>query len=273
MTRKRDKITLRNEVIQAAKSATVPVNDYDRAIILGQIAGLLAIHPKIGGKIAFKGGAIMHLIDDSPRLSRDLDGVMVAGGRIREEIVREALGTPEARKIVKEVGRFSTIGKDGVRFPVIVCHPLSGIGDVTVSLSIHWGYPLLLKPEEADVTVHGRPVTLLVVARVERLAEKIRAFLDRGLDRDAYDLYQFAQKGLSAEQEKALPDLVERKMREDAEIEVNVDLHARYEQHLSKLASSWGQAGGLVVTRDVPAWQEVKPKVERFKQFLPQHKR
>ncbi len=163
MTRKRDKITLRNEVIQAAKSATVPVNDYDRAIILGQIAGLLAIHPKIGGKIAFKGGAIMHLIDDSPRLSRDLDGVMVAGGRIREEIVREALGTPEARKIVKEVGRFSTIGKDGVRFPVIVCHPLSGIGGVTVSLSIHWGYPLLLKPEEADVTVHGRHVTLLVV--------------------------------------------------------------------------------------------------------------
>jgi hypothetical protein len=54
-------------------------------------------------------------------------------------------------------------------------------------------------------------------------------------------------------------------MREDAEIEANVDLHARYEQHLSKLASSWGQAGGLVVTRDVPAWQEVKPKVDRFK--------
>jgi hypothetical protein len=98
----------------------------------------LAAHPQIGGKIAFKGGAIMRLVEDSPRLSRDLDAVMVAGGRVRERTVREALETPAARRLVKELGRFVSSGKDSLRFPVVVCHPLSGKETVEISISIHW---------------------------------------------------------------------------------------------------------------------------------------
>lgn len=36
----------------------------------------------------------MTLIDNSPRLSRDLDGAMVSGGRIDEQTIRDALTVP-----------------------------------------------------------------------------------------------------------------------------------------------------------------------------------
>ena len=136
--------TMRQQVVQAAKDADVPIDDWDRAQVLGQLAGLLAAHPSIAGKIAFKGGAVMHLIDGSPRLSRDLDGVLVAAGRVTEATIRNALGTPKARKVVIEVSRFVTTTPDSILFQVITCHPVSGIGRVGVQLSINWQAPLLL---------------------------------------------------------------------------------------------------------------------------------
>ncbi len=95
-----DAPNLRTGVRRAAAEANVDVNDYERAIVLGQVAELLALHPQIGGRIAFKGGAVMTLFDGSPRLSRDLDAVLVSGGRITEKMVREALGTPAAKMVV-----------------------------------------------------------------------------------------------------------------------------------------------------------------------------
>ena len=205
MTDRRGRPNLRTEVVRAADTATVPLDDFERALILGQIAGLLAAHPKVSGKLAFKGGAIMNLIDGSPRLSRDLDGAMATGGRITEAIVHEALSTPEARKIVKRIERFAMLGTKGLRFPVIACHPLSGIDEITVTLSIHWDAPLILKAEPETVVINGRNVTFLVVARLERLAEKIRAFVDRGLDRDAFDLYHFSKKGCPPTTSRSCP--------------------------------------------------------------------
>jgi hypothetical protein len=38
----------------------------------------------LGQVLAFKGGAIMTLIDGSPRLSADLDAVVVTGRAVRE---------------------------------------------------------------------------------------------------------------------------------------------------------------------------------------------
>jgi hypothetical protein len=158
-------IDFRRDVIRAADEASVEANDYERAIVLGQLATLLAAHPRIAARIAFKGGAIMTLVDDSPRLSRDLDGVMVSGGRVDEQTVRDALtGTPEARRIVKRVDRFAGTGRSGLRFPVIVCHPLTGKGEVTVMLSINWSEPLLLKPEDRVIAILKREATLPVVA-------------------------------------------------------------------------------------------------------------
>jgi len=54
MSGKREKIDFRREVVRAADKSNVQTNDYERAIILGQIASLLSTHPRIVGKIAFK---------------------------------------------------------------------------------------------------------------------------------------------------------------------------------------------------------------------------
>lgn len=270
MSGKREKIDFRRQVVRAADESNVQTNDYERAIILGQIASLLATHPRIAGKIAFKGGAIMTLIDKSPRLSRDLDGAMVAGGRIDEQTIRDALtDTPEARRIVKRVDRFATTGKTGLRFPVIVCHPLSGKGEVTVMLSVNWSEPLLLKPETKVVTILGRKVSLPVVARIERVSEKVRAFIDRGEDRDGFDLYYFSSHGLSAREWSRLGGLVERKIQADDELPPGTDLHGLFDEHMETLASSWAQRGGLTVMRSVPPWDDVRPHVEKFRTYLP----
>lgn len=89
---------LRRSFIRAAAVLGVPVEDAERALILGQIAGLLIAHPRIGRALAFKGGAIMRLVDRSPRLSRDLDGSAVAGQRMQRRWIEEALSTPAARR-------------------------------------------------------------------------------------------------------------------------------------------------------------------------------
>ena len=86
----------RTAVKRAAAEASVPVNDYERALVLGQVAELLAAHPGIGGRIAFKGGAIMRLVDDSPRLSKDLDASLVSGRTPRVD-GREAQHPPVPR--------------------------------------------------------------------------------------------------------------------------------------------------------------------------------
>lgn len=272
MTDRRERPNLRRGIVRAAQTASVPLDDFERALILGQIAGLLAADPKVGGKVAFKGGAIMNLIDGSPRLSRDLDGAMVTGRRITEAIVREALSTPEAGKIVKRIDRFTMLGKKGLRFPVIACRPLSGVDEITVTLSIHWDAPLILKPERETVGINGRQVTFLAVARLERLAEKIRAFVDRGFDRDAFDLYHFSTKGLSADDVAQMPALVEQKLREDDLLPADADLHALFDGHITKLAKTFGQAGGLALIRERPDWTTVEPHVKLFRRLIPRTK-
>jgi hypothetical protein len=271
--KKGEPVNLRAQVVRAADEADVPRDAYERALILGQIAGLLAEHPRIAGRVAFKGGAIMHLIDGSPRLSRDLDGMMAVGGRVTEEEVRAALSTPAARRIVKSVGRFSQTGQDGLRFPVIACYPLSGIGEINLSLSIHWGEPLLLDPEPMTVTIRGQKISLLVVARIERIAEKIRAFLDRGYDRDAFDLYYYHSTGkITPTQEAALTTLVVQKIRTDVEIPLGADLLAIFKTHLQRLTTTYGRTGGLVIVRQGPDWATVEPIVRSFARFVPDRK-
>jgi predicted nucleotidyltransferase component of viral defense system len=270
---KGEKINFRTEVQRAAADANVKVNEYERALILGQIALLLTSHPGIGRRIAFKGGAIMTLIDGSPRLSRDLDGVMVAGGRIDERIVLEALtNTAQARKIVIRVDRFVTTGKDSLHIPVIVCHPLSGKGEVSVSLSIKWNDPLLLEPEQREVSILGREVTLPIMQRIERVSEKIRAFLDRGEDRDAFDLYHFSVRGLRISEWNQLLDLVVRKIGVDEEFSRGTDLLGQFDENIRDLAMSWATKGGLVVMRETPTWDEVYPHILNFRPYVPETK-
>lgn len=130
---------LRTDIRRAAEDAGVNVNDYERALILGQLAEILVADGRIPG-LAFKGGAIMSLIDGSPRLSGDLDGTMASRTRVDLNLVYDVLtNTAQARKIIKRVDRKTmSASPDALHFNVIVFLPLSGIGEVTVSLSIHW---------------------------------------------------------------------------------------------------------------------------------------
>ena len=75
---------------RAARQLGVSASDYERADILAQVAELLMRHQAIGEMLAFKGGAIMTLIDGSPRLSADLDAVVVTGRAVRDSQVRAA---------------------------------------------------------------------------------------------------------------------------------------------------------------------------------------
>lgn len=246
---------LRRQVVRAAQQANVPLDEWDRAQVLSQIAGLIAAHPKVGGMIAFKGGAVMHLIDNSPRLSRDLDASLVAGDRVTEAVIREALGTRDAKRVVMKVGELVSYGPHSITF-LVECHPPSGQGRVALQLSINWQAPLLRKPERKEVTIHGRKVSFLVVARVERIAEKVRAFLVRDRPGDAFDLYHFAKQGISVEDRADLPGLVATKVQEDDEVPTGVDLHDLFDKKVAALSKSWSKAA-LVLAGERPGWTEV----------------
>lgn len=272
MKKASDAPNLRTGVRRAAAEANVAVNDYERAIVLGQVAELLALHPHISGRIAFKGGAVMTLFDGSPRLSRDLDAVLVSGGRITEKTVREALGTDAARKVVVRVDRFATSDGDAIRFPVVVCRPFSGQGEITIQISINWSSPLVCPPEMGTFDINGRKVTLRLMARRERVAEKIRAFLDRAEDRDAFDLFHFMERGLRPEELEELKVLVKIKIDADPDIPSGTDLPKLFDQQLAAIGPLWGKRGGLTVMRELPSWDTVQRRVRQLRPYVPPRK-
>lgn len=261
--------TKRQQAILTAKQAEVPLDEWDRAQVLGQIAGLIAAHPKVGGMIAFKGGAIMHLIDKSPRFSKDLDGALIAGGKVTQEVIREALTSPAAKRVVISVGELVSEGAHSIIFPVIVCHPLSGKGRIALQLSVNWQAPLLRKPERKNIPIHGRTVSFLVVARIERISEKVRAFLMRGRAGDAFDLYHYAKQGISDTDRANLPALVARKLAEDDDVPSNEDLKAQFDARFRSIAKTWLTDPLVIRGNRRPSWDEVGPRVQSFKRYVP----
>jgi predicted nucleotidyltransferase component of viral defense system len=97
-------------------------------------------------------------------------------------------------------------------------------------------------------------IRLPVLARVERIAEKVRAFLERGLDRDAFDLHYHA-RALSTSDRTRLRGLLQRKL-ESGELPDGCDLHAQFATALESARQAWPR--GLVIVREPPAWTEVE---------------
>lgn len=267
MSKTTPKPNLRRQVIRAAEQANVPLDEWDRAQVLGQVAGLIAVHPKVGGMIAFKGGAIMHLIDGSPRLSKDLDASLVSGRRVTDQVIREALTTREARRIVISVGEFVSSTPHSLTFPVIVCHPISGQGRVALQLSINWKAPLLRPPVRKEITIQGRKISFLAVSRPERIAEKVRAFLVRDRPGDAFDLYHYAKQGITPEERRDLSDLVAVKLGEDDDVPPG-DLRAIFDHKVEARSRSWTR-DALVLAGQRPPWSEVGPRVAGFRRYIP----
>jgi len=188
-------------------------------------------------------------------------------------MVREALSTPAARKVVMRVDKIMGANARAIRFAVVVCHPLSGQGEVHLQISINWGNPLLCRPEIGTFEVLGRPVELQVVARRERLAEKVRAFLDRGEDRDAFDLAYFHGLGLRKDELVELSSLVAAKLAVDHLLDDDEDLLALFDHRVDEIEASWGTRGSLVVMKERPAWDQVKLGVLALRPYVPARKR
>ncbi len=246
---------------RAAQQLGVSASDYERADILAQIAGLLMRHPAIGRMLAFKGGAIMTLVDGSPRLSADLDAVVVTGGAVRDRQIRAALAAElDGRRIVTDVGIVNP-GRQSLQYPFVQVRSFSGLGDVNIRLEVSWREPPLLPTELAEINIPrdaqvaaGRPrvIRLPVLARSERIAEKVRAFLERGLDRDAFDLHYHAHE--LGRDPRILRGLIQRKLN-SSELPEGCDLHAQFERALEGARQTWPR--GLVIVSDPPEWTQV----------------
>lgn len=247
---------------RAARQLGVGASDYERADILAQIAELLTRHVALGRVLAFKGGAIMTLIDGSPRLSADLDAVVVAGRAVREGQVRAALlAELDGRHIVTDVGIMNP-GRQSLQYPFVQVRSFSGLGDVNIRLEISWREPPLLPAEPVEIRIPrdvqvaaGRPrlIRLPVLARVERVAEKVRAFLERGLDRDAFDLHHYA-RALSTSDRTRLRGLIRHKL-ERGDLPEGCDLHLQFATALESARQTWPR--GLVIVSAPPPWMEV----------------
>jgi predicted nucleotidyltransferase component of viral defense system len=196
-------------LIRAAETVDVPVEYADRALILGQIAAFLAADRRIGPDIAFKGGAIMRLIDDSPRLSRDLDALVVTRKPIQRAWVEEALSTEAARRVVLGIEPAGGTSGHTLSLPIVNCRPLSGRGTagsrgIVVQLSFNWSEPPLATPVWSDfVLPDGQTASIPVLVAPERAAEKVRAYLTPfrvARANDAYDLYQYSSRILKSGQ-------------------------------------------------------------------------
>jgi predicted nucleotidyltransferase component of viral defense system len=268
--RKRQVVTSRQLLVRAAQAAQVSGQELDRAIILGQIAHFLTQHRRIGREIAFKGGAVMRLLDDSPRFSGDLDGAAVFGKTIRQEWIEEALwDNPQAKRVFVG-GRPRIINKTsrGISYPIIECRAVgSGQSPVTLRLSINWSECLQLAPVWRELRVHGikEPIRIPTVDPRERAAEKLRAFLERADVNDAFDLDQFAKRDWStadwAEVQRLLPIKLQ-----NSSLRAEADLPGRFDRQVAAVKATW--PGEIVVATGVPNWEAIQPGVDRFRDLV-----
>lgn len=260
--------TFRTEVRRQAEALGVPHDALERALILGQVAALLTEHPRMRVAVAFKGGAVMRLVDQSPRLSRDLDSSELRGHPIREEWVREALSTRAARRVVLGVDRIVRRSAESISF-LVRCRSLTGGEQIAITVSVNWDEPLLLEPERQSIELPNRDlVQIPVVHRAERAAEKVRAFMDRGEANDAHDLYWYGTRVLSPDDWRRLQELIQEKLAL-LRVPSETDLHQRFDTMRANAQEQWRRGQGLVTIAQPPTWQEVDAQLLRFRALVP----
>ena len=212
----------------------------------------------------------MRLVDQSPRLSRDLDCSELRGRPVREEWVREALSPQAARQVVLGVERIVRRGTASLSF-LVRCRSLTGGEEIPITVSVNWEEPLVLAPERQSIELpNGAQVRVPVVHRAERCAEKVRAFLERGEASDAHDLHWFGSRVLEPKDWDVLPNLTRKKVRL-LRVPQSTDLHRRFEDMRVNAREQWRRGQGLVVVADLPAWEEVHQQLTRCKRLVPQH--
>lgn len=256
---------------RAAADLNVSVTELERATVLGQVAGLLIANKDIGRRLAFKGGAVMNLVDGSPRLSGDLDGVVTTSGKVTLAMIKAAFGTPEGRRVVLRIGDIVGQNPQSIDVHFVVCRPLSRSEEITIRIQIGWRFPPLLAPTSHRITLRtGATLELPVLAMRERAAEKVRAFTERGLPRDAFDLHYYAVRVLREQDYKGLARLINRKLQE-GDLPDGTNLHTQFEEALRLAATAWSTPRSMTLTTAQPAWSAVEPLLRnRFKALVSQ---
>lgn len=260
--------TFRTELVRRAKDIGVNAEDLERALIIGQLAGLLVRDVDLKGKLAHKGAAVLRLVDKSERLSRDLDSAEIRGQRVAARLVIRALSTDFARRVVLHVAPSST-SKTGMSF-LVECRRLAG-GAIAITLTINWSDPLILPAVMAGYELpDGTPIKVPVMQAVERASEKVRAFLTRGEASDAYDLWWYWTRVLKSADHSKLLNLITRKCeRAIPAIPRPSDLHARFDDMRANAREAWDINQGLVIAGSKPDWKDVDAALLRFKAHIP----
>jgi len=261
--------TFRTELKRRATDLGVASEDFERALIIGQLAGLLVQYPGLKGKLAHKGGAVLRLVEKSERLSRDLDSADIRGQRIETRLVVRALSTALARKVVLRVVP-SRPGKSGISF-LVECRRLAGGSTMSITLTINWSEPFILPVAMANYQLpDGTPIKVPVMQAVERAAEKVRAFVTRGEGSDAYDLWWYWNRVLTTARHRKLPGLIKRKLASAARPIPGADkLHERFDEMRENARDEWKTGQGLVVSGTKPNWTDVDAALLKFKARTP----
>jgi predicted nucleotidyltransferase component of viral defense system len=261
--------TFRTELKRRASDLGVPSEDLDRALIIGQIAGLLIKDDALKGKLAHKGAAVLRLVEKSQRLSRDLDSADIRGQRVTARAIERALSTAEAKKVVLKVTP-NRPGQSSISF-LVECRRLAGGATLPITITINWSEPFILPIVMGDYLLpNGTPIKVPVMQAVERAAEKVRAFLTRGEATDAYDLWWYWNRVLTTVDNEKLPSLIKRKLASSARPIPGADkLHERFEKMRQNAEDEWKTGRGLVLSGKKPDWKDVDAALLKFKARTP----
>ncbi len=263
----------RTDLARRASAVGIATEHLDRALVIGQIAGLLAQDKTLKGNIAHKGAAMLHLVNRSPRLSRDLDSADIRGRAVDERDIKRALSTPAAQRVVRKIDRITAGGADSLTL-LLHCRPLRGAASMGITFSINWSEPFLLKPVMETYKVRGDEIIRVpVMDPRERAAEKVRAFLTRGEASDAYDLWWYATKVLSEAELLKLGPLIRKKL-DTSRLPSDLELHPHFDQMRDTAKNEWDRGANLIIAAtDKPAWPKVAAALARFKRVVPQRPR
>lgn len=116
---------------------------------------------------------------------------------------------------------------------------------------------------------NGNIARFTILARRERAAEKVRAFIDRELGRDAFDLWYFARERLDVRDWRELPKLIDSKLTRSELLAPGEDVLAAFDAAVAQVEESWDPSADLILVEQAPGWAEVKEEVLRFRGCLP----
>lgn len=264
-------LVTRQQVVRAAAAGAIPTEEIDRAHVLGQVAELLLAHPRLERNLAYKGGAIMHLVDGSPRRSNDLDAHAATAGLIKAEWLKAALSTNEARKVVFGAPREFRKSGDSITILGLDCRAPSGKGKIQLTVNITWRSPLCLMPAMMDIkTATGLVITIPVMHQTERCAEKLDAFLFRDEVNDSYDLYFYGPRIERGHWKDVLPEIMRVKLAHDDRAADGLNVVELFETRLSAAEVTWAQGSASLNVKPVPSWEEVQIQLRRYRAMLPE---